>query len=204
MRSRNIFALIILVFLLAFTAQIALAQKGEGLSGSKLEIISPKEGEILIGDEILLNLRFSAEGGNHAHIWLDEASPSKNNAETLENPGPFLFKEVKPGEHTIIVELFDKDHRALDPEQKITLKLKTKSAADVTPAEIAQALKQIKPAKNANENTNQKSVTDCLDGSNGTDCAKKPNKSPLLMIIGIAGLIIVGGGIGFLIFRSKK
>lgn len=205
MRLRNISVLIIIVFLAVFAAQTALAQEGGEFSGSKLEIVYPKDGEIITGDEILLNLKFSPESGNHAHIWLDEQNPSESNARTLENPGAFLFRDVLPGEHAILVELAGGDHKSLDPEQKITLKVKSRSAADVTAEEIAQALSQVKPAENANKNSN----TDCAekggcDGQSHRQLSSPRQSLPLIIIIGVIGVIIIAGGIGFYIIRLKK
>ena len=182
----------------------ALAQDG---GATALEITSPKEGDLITGDEILLNIKFSSESGNHAHIWLDEPNPTADNLKSQETPGPFLFRDVKPGDHTVIVELAGEDHKPVDPAQKITLKVKTRSAADVTPEEIAKALAQVKPAENnqGNINDSQKSATDCIGGPNGTDCASQPKSaSPLVWIIlGVIAVIIVIGA-AFFIFRSKK
>src|SRR3989338_6668721 len=140
----NVFInLILMVIFGIIEVSPALAQEGGAMA---IEITSPKEGELITGDEILLNIKYSGESGNHAHIWLDEQNPSEDNAKTLEDPGPFLFRDVKPGDHTIIVELAGDDHKPIDSAQKITLKVKTRSAADVTQEEIAKALSQIKPA----------------------------------------------------------
>lgn len=184
----------------------ALAQES---GAAILEIISPKEGELITGDEILLNIKFGSEGGNHAHIWLDEPNPTADNLKSQEAPGPFLFRDVKPGDHTIIIELADGDHKPVDPAQKITLKVKTRSAADVTQEEIAKALSQVKPAENGNINGTQKSSTDCIDSPNGTDCApqsKSTTQSNLTIwiISGIIVIVIVIGGLIFFLQRSKK
>ena len=121
---RKLFSLILIVIFGLIAVSPALAQDG---GTTALEIASPKEGELITGDEILLNVKYSSESGNHAHIWLDEQNPSEDNAKTLENPGPFLFRDVKPGDHTIIVELAGDDHKPVDSAQKITLKVKTRT-----------------------------------------------------------------------------
>src|SRR3990170_5546049 len=186
---RKLFYLTLIVIFGLIAVSPGLAQDGGAMA---LEITSPKEGELITGDEILLNIKYSGENGNHAHIWLDEQNPSEDNAKTLENPGPFLFRDVKPGDHTIIVELAGDDHKPVDSSQKITLKVKTRSAADVTQEEIAKALSQVKPAENGNIN-GVKSTKDCIGGPNGTDCASQPKSaSPLVWItFGIVGAAIV-------------
>src|SRR3989344_3510118 len=177
MRKLFLFILIAIFGLIAVSP--GLAQDG---GTATLEITSPKEGDLITGDEILLNIKYSGESGNHAHIWLDEPSPTGDNAKTLENPGPFLFRDVKPGDHTIIVELAEESHKPVDSAQKITLKVKTRSAADVTQEEIAEALKKVNPAENGNIN-GVKSTKDCIGGPNGTDCASQPKSaSPLVWI----------------------
>ena len=62
-----------------------------------LEIISPKEGELITGDEILLNIKFGSESGNHAHIWLDEPNPTPDNLKSQENR-PVSFPRCKTGD----------------------------------------------------------------------------------------------------------
>ena len=199
---RKFYFIVLAVILGIIAVSPALAQEG---SASVLEIISPKEGELITGDEILLNIKFGSESGNHAHIWLNEPNPTQDNLKSQENPGPFLFRDVKPGDHTIIVELAGEDHKPVDQAQKITLKVKTRSAADVTQEEIAKALSQVKPVENENINDTQKLTTDCIGGPNGTDCASqsKPTSPLIWIIFGIIGIAIFGGIIFFL-RRAKK
>lgn len=202
MRKFYYFTLIALFSL--FAANIVLAQDGVESSGSKLGIVSPKEGELITGDEILLNIKFGNESGNHAHIWLDEPNPTADNLKSQEAPGPFLFRDVKPGDHTIIVELADGDHKPVDPPQKITLKVKTRSAADVTQEEIAQALKNVRPSENIN--STQPATSDCAT-KGGCVTPVKPMSfiSSFGYLIAIAVIVVVIAGIiTFFFLRSKK
>ena len=199
---RKLFSLILIVIFGLIAVSPGLAQDG---GATALEITSPKEGDLITGDEILLNIKYSGESGNHAHIWLDEQNPSEDNAKTLEDPGPFLFRDVKPGDHTIIVELAGDDHKPIDSAQKITLKVKTRSAADVTQEEIAKALSQVKPAENIN--SNQPSLSDCAT-KGGCDTGAgviKKSKSSILILI-IEGIVLLSsiGGLIFLFLRRKK
>jgi len=199
---RKLFYLTLIVIFGLIAVSPGLAQDG---GTATLEITSPKEGDLITGDEILLNIKYSGESGNHAHIWLDEPSPTGDNAKTLENPGPFLFRDVKPGDHTIIVELAEESHKPVDSAQKITLKVKTRSAADVTQEEIAQALSQVKPAENIN--SNQPSTSDCATkGGCDTGAVKFKKSSSFLIwaIFGIIGAIIAGGVICFILRRKKQ
>lgn len=197
MRKFYFFALIALFSM--FAANIAFAQEGGEFSGSKLEITSPKEGELITGDEILLNIKFGSEGGNHAHIWLDEPNPTADNLKSQEAPGPFLFRDIKPGDHIIIVELAGGDHKPVDPAQKITLNVKTRSAADVTQEEIAKALSQVKPAATENTNTNAVAAA----SQNQTDKSSVKSNFAIWIISGIIIMVIVIGA-AFLFLRSKK
>ena len=200
MRKLFLFILIAIFGLIAVSP--GLAQDG---GATALEITSPKEGDLITGDEILLNIKYSGESGNHAHIWLDEQNPSEDNAKTLENPGPFLFRDVKPGDHTIIVELAEESHKPVDSAQKIMLKVKTRSAADVTQEEIAKALSQVKPAEKENINNDKKLLMDC---PTDTDCASQSNLSSWsksltwIIIEVISGIIVIG--VIFFILRRKK
>jgi len=195
MRKLFLFILIAIFGLIAVSP--ALAQDG---GTATLEITSPKESELITGDEILLNIKYSGESGNHAHIWLDEPSPTEDNAKTLENPGPFLFRDVKPGDHTIIVELAEESHKPVDSAQKITLKVKTRSAADVTQEEIAKALAQVKPAVTENSNNNQNAVA---ASQNQTDKSSAKSNFTIWIIFGVIIIVIAISTI-FLILRRKK
>lgn len=199
---RKFYFIVLAVIFGLIAVNPALAQEG---GAAMLEITSPKEGELITGDEILLNIKFGSEGGNHAHIWLDESNPTADNLKSQEAPGLFLFRDVKPGDHTIIVELAGGDHKPVDPAQKITLKVKIRSAADVTQEEIAKALSQVKPAENGNVNDEQnKKTTLCIDGPDGTLCAGQIKSSPSIFIfLGIIIIVIVIGA-AFLLLRSKK
>src|SRR3990167_2485369 len=184
---RKLFFLILIVIFGLIAVSPALAQEGGAMA---IEITSPKEGELITGDEILLNIKYSGESGNHAHIWLDEQNPSEDNAKTLEDPGPFLFRDVKPGDHTIIVELAEESHKPVDSAQKIMLKVKTRSAADVTQEEIAKALSQVKPAEKENTQ-NIDPVPQESDNLSTWDLQKQ--FKPFLIIGAILGFIIIGG-----------
>ena len=195
---RKLFSLILIVIFGLIAVSPGLAQDG---GTTALEITSPKEGELITGDEILLNIKYSGESGNHAHIWLDEQNPSEDNAKTLENPGPFLFRDVKPGDHTIIVELAGDDHKPVDSAQKITLKVKTRSAADVTQEEIAKALSQVKPAENKNTQ-NGKFISQESDSLPSGDLQKQ--FKTFLIIGAVLGVVIIGGLIFFILRRKKQ
>ncbi len=197
---RKFYFIVFVVIFGLIAVSPALAQDG---GATALEITSPKEGELITGDEILLNIKYSGESGNHAHIWLDESNPTADNVKTLEAPGPFLFRDVKPGDHIVIVELAGEDHKPVDPAQKITLKVKTRSAADVTQEEIAKALSQVKSAENIN--SSQPLTSDCATkGGCDTGLVKKSEYSILILIIEGIVLLAPIGGLIFFILRSKK
>lgn len=195
---RKFYFLILAIIFGLIAVSPALAQDG---GTAMLEITSPKEGDLITGDEILLNIKFGSESGNHAHIWLDEPNPTQDNLKTQENPGPFLFRDVKPGDHTIIVELAGGDHKPVDPPQKITLKVKTRSSADVTQEEIANALAQVKPAVTENLNN-----TNAITASQSQTGKSSPESSFMTwVILGVVVIVIVIViGATFFLRRSKK
>lgn len=193
---RKFYFIVLAVIFGLIAVSPALAQDG---GTAMLEITSPKEGELITGDEILLNIKYSGESGNHAHIWLDEPNPTADNLKSQETPGPYLFRDVKPGDHTIIVELADGDHKPVDPAQKITLKVKTRSSADVTQEEIAEALSQVKPAATENTNANANAAA----SQNQTDKSSVKSNFTIWIISGIIVIVIVIGA-AFLLRRSKK
>jgi len=194
---RKFYFIVLVVIFGLIAVSPALAQDG---GATALEVASPKEGDLITGDEILLNIKYSSESGNHAHIWLDEPNPTEDNAKTLENPGPFLFRDVKPGDHIIIVELVEESHKPVDPAQKITLKVKTRSAADVTQEEIAKALSQVKPAEKENIQ-NIDPVPQESDNLSTWDLQKQ--FKPFLIISAVLGFAIIGGLIFFIVRRKK-
>lgn len=194
---RKLYLIVFVVIFGLISVSPALAQDGGTMA---LEITSPKEGELITGDEILLNIKYSGESGNHAHIWLDEPNPTADNVKTLEAPGPFLFRDVKPGDHIVIVELAGEDHKPVDPAQKITLKVKTRSAADVTQEEIAKALSQVKPAVTKNSNNNPGVVA---ASQNQTDKSSVKSNFTIWIISGVIIIIIAIGAV-LLLLRSKK
>ena len=205
------FYFIVLAFIFGIIAvSPALAQEGSEFSGSQLEIVSPKEGEMITGDEILLNIEFGSESGNHAHIWLDEPNPTADNLKSQEAPGLFLFRDIKPGDHIIIVELAGEDHKPIDPAQKITLKVKTRSAADVTQEEIAKALSQVKPAEKErmlNINTVPEETDKPLPGTWQYEFKKfltSLNDFKIFLIIGAVIIFVVIAGVIYFLLRSKK
>ncbi len=99
----------------------------------KLEIITPSEGQTIYGSKI--PVLFSVEnfqlvdyqknpnpqaGQGHIHLWLDEASPSKENA-TKVSEDNFTYSDVPYGNHTLIAELATNNHNSLTPPLKVTV-----------------------------------------------------------------------------------
>lgn len=181
-----------------------------------LQIISPKEGEVITGDEVLVKIQTAnftitpyqsgedskqlkpvQPNAGHAHIWLDQKEMANENALKNTTPDPTLFQNIQPGDHTLVVELVDSHHESLNPPKKTTTLFKTRSASDVTAEETALALKNVRGSKLDTENE--------LTAEEAGKIAKLiQNSANSLMLWGILGGVILIGGLGFMIYRLRK
>jgi hypothetical protein len=121
-----------LAFSLATFFSFALAQT------PSLVIESPKNGEIVNKDEVLI--RFKVENftitdfrknppprtnQGHLHFWIDQVSPTTQNAIQHISKEPYLLTKLQPKEHTLVVELVGNDHASLKPQVKQAVKFTT-------------------------------------------------------------------------------
>jgi len=111
-------------------ATLAYAQTG---TIPKLEIITPADNQTIYGTKI--PILFSVEnfeivdfntnatlktGQGHIHIWLDEKSPTPENATKVIEDN-FTYSDVPFGNHALVAELVTNNHNSLTPPQIVTV-----------------------------------------------------------------------------------
>jgi plastocyanin/uncharacterized protein YegJ (DUF2314 family) len=105
-----------------------------------LNVVAPTEGSTITGDKVTVQVSVdnyeladfrsnstSKEGQGHVHIWLDTDVTNPKVAYKLINDEPVIFDNVKPGEHTLTVQLVGNDHKPISPAIKKVVHFKTKS-----------------------------------------------------------------------------
>jgi hypothetical protein len=107
-----------------------------------LKIDGPMDGQVI--DSFVVDLNFALKNftlkdfkqllknnpnQGHLHIWLDQDSPTKDNAIMYYKSSPYTFADVPSGKHTLIVELVNNDHTSFDPQIVQTIKFETKAPA---------------------------------------------------------------------------
>ncbi|MEJ8544326.1 stalk domain-containing protein [Brevibacillus borstelensis] len=96
-----------------------------------LSVNGPKEGEAISGDRVLVQTAVSgfslsdfrmkgsvAASEGHIHLWLDTDVSNPKLAVKQVNGDPVTFDNVKPGKHTLTVQLVGADHKPIQPEVK--------------------------------------------------------------------------------------
>lgn len=97
-----------------------------------LTIVTPKASEVVNTDQVTLrvaapNFNFvdfkthpwSAYRQGHMHIWLDEKNPKASTA-IKATSNVYTLTNLKPGPHTLTVELVNNDHSSLSPKMVAT------------------------------------------------------------------------------------
>lgn len=119
----------------------------------KLEILAPKNGEVVNGNKVTVQYFFTdfnfvdfakntelKEGEGHMHLWLDEKNPEKGSAAMLAETDPYVFQGVKSGDHILTAELVDNQHNSFNPQVKKIVKFSTIEIQP--PIENKEAVKQ--------------------------------------------------------------
>lgn len=57
-------------------------------------------------------------GEGHIHLWLDNEKLDAPSAVKLFKSEPVVFKDLKPGKHTLTIQLVGNDHKPIQPEVK--------------------------------------------------------------------------------------
>lgn len=141
---------ILLALALATTAGVAFAADAPGLpvtkapAGAEVYIISPKDGAT-VGQEVTVTFGLKGmgvapagvkkEGTGHHHLLIDVAEPvatgqvipKDDNHVHFGNGQTETTIKLKPGTHTLQLELADENHIAFDPvivSKKITVHVK--------------------------------------------------------------------------------
>ncbi|MED1791327.1 stalk domain-containing protein [Brevibacillus nitrificans] len=97
-----------------------------------------KEGAILSGDKVtvstaLTNFKLSdfrthsevVTGEGHVHLWLDTDASNPKLAYKQVTNSPVSFEKVKPGNHTLTVQLVGADHKPISPVVKKVIHFQT-------------------------------------------------------------------------------
>lgn len=104
-------------------------------------ILAPKQGEMLHGDKVTVALNvFNHQlsdfkthmqpkaGEGHVHIWLDTDANDPKVAYKMTKQGQVVFDNVKPGPHTLTIQLVGNDHKPIKPEVKQVITFTTMAA----------------------------------------------------------------------------
>lgn len=97
-----------------------------------------KEGSNIAGDKVtvstaLTNFKLSdfrhhsevKSGEGHVHLWLDTDASNPKLAYKQVTNAPVVFENVKPGKHTLTVELVGADHKPISPAVKKVIHFQT-------------------------------------------------------------------------------
>lgn len=97
-----------------------------------LTIVTPKASEVINTDQVTLrvaapNFKFvdfktnpwNAYRQGHMHIWLDDKNPKASTA-IKATSNVYTLTNLKPGPHTLTVELVNNDHSSLSPRVTAT------------------------------------------------------------------------------------
>lgn len=66
-------------------------------------------------------------GEGHVHIWLDDEKLEPQTAVKVFKNEPVVFRDLKPGQHTLTVQLVGNDHRPILPEVKEVIRFSSAS-----------------------------------------------------------------------------
>jgi plastocyanin len=110
-----------------------------------VDVFGVSEGDMLYADQLevavipvnheLKDFRSHKEakaGEGHVHIWLDTDVSNPVIAHKLTDSSPVVFDNVKPGKHTLTVQLVGNDHKPVQPEVKRVIHFTTADAPSVS------------------------------------------------------------------------
>ena len=141
--NRTVQTLVAIAALAIISATSVLAQQS---FSPTLKIVTPSEGQTIYGDRIPILLSVEnlevvdyqqyprpAVGQGHVHLWLDDASPSRESAVKLITDS-FTYTDVAFGQHTLRAELVNNNHTSFGPPVITTINFKSALAATPLPA----------------------------------------------------------------------
>jgi plastocyanin len=112
-----------------------------------VSIVGPKEGEVITGDKVTVKVDVEnyeladfrtnptpKASQGHVHIWLDTDVTNPKLAYKLIDGEPVVFDNIKPGDHTLTVQLVGNDHKPFSPAVKQVIHFKTTSSTTATEA----------------------------------------------------------------------
>lgn len=111
-----------------------------------LTAITPSESQTIYGDKVPILLSVEnfeivdyaqyptlSAGLGHVHLWLDEASPTRESAAKVTDDN-FTYSDVAYGSHILKAELVNNNHTSLTPPVATTINFKTAPAIAPSPA----------------------------------------------------------------------
>ncbi|MFY0544344.1 stalk domain-containing protein [Brevibacillus sp. H7] len=106
-------------------------------------VISLSQGAVLHGDKVTVGVavfnhdladftthKEKKDGQGHVHLWLDTDPTDPKVAYKLIKGEPVVFDNVKPGSHTLTVQLVGNDHKPVQPEVKQVIAFTTMDSHD--------------------------------------------------------------------------
>ncbi|GEM_PF-1958033 len=134
-----------LVSFLTLCSLITSAARAQTVSQPTISAITPSGGQTIYGNKIPVLIAFenftlvdyqvntiSKNGEGHIHLWLDEQNPTGENAVKLTEE-TFTYNDVPYGDHTLIAELVNNNHKPLIPPQKVTVQFKNSPVVSPSP-----------------------------------------------------------------------
>lgn len=102
-----------------------------------VSIVTPLVNQTVIGNQVNVKLKVdsfqlldfhrypkSKSGQGHLHLWLDQTQPTQISAIKTTST-TYTFDNVKPGNHTLLVELVNNDHSSLAPKATASVNFKS-------------------------------------------------------------------------------
>lgn len=109
-----------------------------------VNITTPASNQVIVGNqvEVLLDLtNFKTAdyqknpnnklGQGHIHLWLDQTQPTPASAVKTSSL-MYTFTNVKPGSHTLLVELVNNNHSSLSPQATASVNFVTQAPTPTT------------------------------------------------------------------------
>jgi hypothetical protein len=119
-------ALFFFAWIFLYLGSGAQAEEPQTSAGaSKILILTPKEGDILLpGEEVQIVYQFirgMKDNGNHVHVYLDGEN------EGTSKRSPRGLGKLSPGKHTILLKVSNQDHEWVNVETSVRFEVSSES-----------------------------------------------------------------------------
>ena len=122
---------------LSATAAFTMGAIKASAASPTVSVFTPLVNQTVIGNQVNVKLKVdsfqlldfhrypkSKSGQGHLHLWLDQTAPTAASAIKTTST-TYTFDNVKPGNHTLLVELVNNDHSSLAPKATASMSFKT-------------------------------------------------------------------------------